>query len=345
MRIGGRLAYETTRKMQLTVIIPLHNCADSITYCLQSIDRMPDMEIIVVDDGSTDSSADIVQRYAADHPEVKLVRKSNGGVSSARNRGLDEAKGDYLMFVDADDYLATGALPTLLGMAKQTGCDVLKYRVAKVEEACVPDKPPACAVTGPVVPTCFSGPGAGLKTNQVSDYHVVDALFRRELIGSDIRFHEELYLHEDDVSMAEVYAAATLVVRTDVPLYQYVFDSSRSHTHKPTAKQAHLMIDSALAAVRYRRAAVQRLRCTEAESLERLKQMRYVYSCHRIMLDSDIPLDEQRRTLACFKPYGCYPLRYRWMDVCLSPSFKLGIKTFLCNHPTICSIVHRLKMK
>ena len=82
----------------LSVIIPMYNCAPVIVRCLDSIDYY-DCEIIVVNDGSKDTGAEIVEKYAATHPNVRLINKSNGGVSSARNLGIQEAVGKYISFI------------------------------------------------------------------------------------------------------------------------------------------------------------------------------------------------------------------------------------------------------
>ena len=86
----------------LSVIIPMYNCGPVIVRCMDSIDY-PNSEIIVVNDGSKDNGAEIVSQYAATHPNVRLINKPNGGVSSARNRGIQEAKYDYIALLDGDD--------------------------------------------------------------------------------------------------------------------------------------------------------------------------------------------------------------------------------------------------
>ena len=102
-------------KTKLSIIIPVYNAEDYLSRCLDSIlnQAMNSYEVILVDDGSTDSSALICDRYSATDPRFRTVHKSNGGVSSARNAGLNLAKGEYIMFVDSDDALASDALEAL----------------------------------------------------------------------------------------------------------------------------------------------------------------------------------------------------------------------------------------
>lgn len=100
--------------MLFSVIIPLYNKADHIVDTLRSVleQTQTDFEVLVVDDGSTDGGADLVKRIA--DKRVKVFQKPNGGVSSARNHGMQQAKGDYFAFLDADDLWLEDHLATIL---------------------------------------------------------------------------------------------------------------------------------------------------------------------------------------------------------------------------------------
>lgn len=91
----------------ISVIVPVYNAAKYLTKCIDSIinQTYQNVEIILVDDGSTDGSGEICDRYARRDARVKVIHKRNGGVSSARNCGLDAATGSFVTFVDSDDYL------------------------------------------------------------------------------------------------------------------------------------------------------------------------------------------------------------------------------------------------
>ena len=99
----------------ISVIIPIYNREKYLDKCIQSVLDQKDVmtEIILVDDGSSDSSLDICNRYAAEHDNIVVLHYDNHGVSYARNRGLDVATGDYVMFLDSDDRFAPGALAEL----------------------------------------------------------------------------------------------------------------------------------------------------------------------------------------------------------------------------------------
>lgn len=99
----------------ISVIVPVYNAAGTVAACLNSVlkQSFADFELIAVDDGSTDSSAEIIASIAETDLRVKLLRKPNGGVSSARNAGLDVAQGSFVCFLDSDDLLSDYALQRL----------------------------------------------------------------------------------------------------------------------------------------------------------------------------------------------------------------------------------------
>lgn len=117
--------------MKLSIIIPAYNAEAYLPQCLDSIlaQERPGCEVIVVDDGSTDGTAALLEHY----PDVKVVHQENRGMSTARNRGLDEARGEYILFVDSDDLLTDGALKTLV--AELSGEDIIAFNAKKLHDA------------------------------------------------------------------------------------------------------------------------------------------------------------------------------------------------------------------
>lgn len=102
--------------LKISVIVPVYNVEKYIKRCVESIlaQTVSDFELILVNDGSTDSTLEICQSYAHDDCRVSVLNKSRGGVSSARNLGLKIAKGDWIAFIDADDWIDNGYLEALL---------------------------------------------------------------------------------------------------------------------------------------------------------------------------------------------------------------------------------------
>ena len=95
------------KNYKVTIIVPVYNVEQYIEKCVESILRQnyKNIEIILVDDGSTDLSGDICDAYGKKDTRVKVIHKSNGGLSSARNTGLKIASGEYISYVDSDDYV------------------------------------------------------------------------------------------------------------------------------------------------------------------------------------------------------------------------------------------------
>lgn len=110
----------------VSVIVPVYNVEKYVSKCIESIlaQTHKNFELILVDDGSPDKSGEICDRYAATDDRIKVVHKENGGLSSARNAGLDIAKGDYLIFVDSDDFINIHTLEITVTNCVENDCDV-----------------------------------------------------------------------------------------------------------------------------------------------------------------------------------------------------------------------------
>ncbi|WP_236718511.1 bifunctional glycosyltransferase family 2 protein/CDP-glycerol:glycerophosphate glycerophosphotransferase [Actinoplanes sp. TFC3] len=109
----------------LSVVVPVYNVEPYLAECLESLagQTRDNLEIIVVDDGSTDDSAAIAEQFVQRDPRFRLIRKQNAGLGAARNTGTAQATGEYLMFVDSDDVLPPYAAELLVGSLEQTGSD------------------------------------------------------------------------------------------------------------------------------------------------------------------------------------------------------------------------------
>lgn len=110
---------------KISVIIPVFRTEKYLDKCLSSVisQTYTELEIILVDDGSDDSSPQICEKYAERDSRIKVIHKKNGGLSSARNKGLDEATGDFVAFVDSDDYIENDMYSYLMG--ERGDCDIV----------------------------------------------------------------------------------------------------------------------------------------------------------------------------------------------------------------------------
>lgn len=119
---AGDMAFQ---KPIISVIVPAYNVEDYIEKCIQSIENQAEknIEIIIVDDGSTDSTGVLADKLAETDGRIRLIHQYNSGVSKARNTGLDAAKGHYITFVDADDFLAQDYLTYMLHLIRKDDSD------------------------------------------------------------------------------------------------------------------------------------------------------------------------------------------------------------------------------
>lgn len=114
----------------ISIIIPVYNTPQKyLETCLRSVWRqtLPDYEALVIDDGSNEETRQLCERLAAQDARVRVIHQPNGGVSSARNRGMDEASGTYLLFLDPDDWLSRDALERSYQKIEQSGADLLIF--------------------------------------------------------------------------------------------------------------------------------------------------------------------------------------------------------------------------
>ena len=322
----------------------MYNCAPVIERCLKSIDY-PDGEILVVNDGSTDNSAEVVSNYALSHPNVRLIDKPNGGVSSARNLGIDEAQGKYIAFVDADDYVMHGGFQYLIALAEEHNADVVKFDLKSVSDDVFPEHYNTVDTSNVTIRKATGH--EVLQHYDMADTVVWDGIYRRNIIVDNaIRFHTDLKLHEDDVFNGMVYCHAGTVLAANVVVYCYVCASSCSWTHQRSPERLRLLIESGYKAALYRSEYVQ-AHYPESMPMERLKQMRYVCQPSKAYA-AKMTLAEYQEVLNQFRLLGLYPLDYKWVDIAWwymnrKQKMKWLLKSFLCNHPRLAYMLLKVR--
>ncbi|MCR5485110.1 MAG: glycosyltransferase [Clostridiales bacterium] len=206
------------------MIIPVYNEERYLEECLDSVvgQTYGDLDIIIVDDGSTDRSGDICDRYAESDERVSVIHKENGGLSSARNAGLDAAKGEYLAFIDSDDYIAKDMIENMLDVLKRHDADIVKCNFVRVREG----KPSSDCSDDTGAETVYSSKEA-VKSFLTEKYSrkkafavsACNALYKTETV-KDIRFPEGL-LYEDGFYSPVAFLAAETLVHVDRTFYYY----------------------------------------------------------------------------------------------------------------------------
>lgn len=205
---------------KVSVIIPVYNVEKYLTRCLQSVcgQTMKDIEIICVNDGSTDNSAHILAEFAAQDSRVKVITQENRGLSEARNRGLDVAEGQYIAFVDSDDFVAPIFVQTLVTAAEETNSDIVNCNFIKVTDETVLKQSKNTDVQ------VFANPLQQLliKSNYLK-FNVWNKLYKRSFIG-EFRFAKGLYF-EDWIFNTCLFAKAQKLAYVKAQLYGYQTDN------------------------------------------------------------------------------------------------------------------------
>lgn len=141
----------------ISVIVPVYNVKEYLPRCLESLRRQTyeNLELLLVDDGSTDGSGELCDRFAEEDARIRVFHKENGGSSSARNLGIEQAEGAYLGFVDSDDYvdremyaLLYAAIEMYHVKAAQIGRDEIDPQGNRLPDICVPPEKPECIPPG-----------------------------------------------------------------------------------------------------------------------------------------------------------------------------------------------------
>lgn len=203
----------------VTIIVPVYNVSEYLPACVESLRKQSyaDVEIILVDDGSTDGSGLLCDEYAAKDTRIRVIHKKNGGLSSARNAGLDAASGQWVLFVDGDDYLAHNAVELLLGVAEMQGdADFVQFLYQETDGSWQPEEQVSGAEVLTDVPDFFQrlyGLG-GVAASACTK------LFRKDLFNS-LRFKEGIR-NEDEELMTRLLPVCRKVVYTNLVLYGYV---------------------------------------------------------------------------------------------------------------------------
>ena len=193
---------------KISVVIPVYNVERYLAECVDSVlaQSFGDYEIFLVDDGATDSSGAMCDAYAARDPRVRVIHRQNGGLSAARNTGLDAAAGTYVYFLDSDDYIAPDALEKLHALAERESADVVFFDAWVFFTDCEPD-PKVYQYHRSRDYGCKPGREMLLDLLDTDEYRtaVPLMLFRRDyMLWHSLRFREGI-LHEDELFTFYVY--------------------------------------------------------------------------------------------------------------------------------------------
>lgn len=218
--------------MKVSIIVPVYNVEEYLEKCLDSLvlQTLDDIEIIAVNDGSKDGSQQILERYQENYPsKLKIYNKINGGLSDARNFGIDRASGDYIGFVDSDDFVTHNMFLDMWQLAEKHKAEIVVCNLQKVNEK------------GEVtreIPQIPNMPEKILLKDNLSIFSdlgcfACNKLFRKELFNNH-RFKKGVHF-EDIQLIPQLILESTVVAQTQSYHYQY-FERSASISKAFTVK-------------------------------------------------------------------------------------------------------------
>jgi glycosyltransferase involved in cell wall biosynthesis len=217
---------------QISVIIPIYNAEKYLKRCLNSIvgQTLQDIEIILVDDGSTDNSRSICESYARDDSRITIISQTNKKQGAARNRGLEIANGRHIGFVDSDDFVDLSYFETLLKVAEKHHADVAMTSVVKV--ARYRQKYKWKIEKEAVYHTDFD---KFVYCNQNKNAAPYNKIYKTELIKRhSLRFPENVFYEDGPFSVMAIHYAQTLVTVPNINYYYTQNTTSTVNTRQTT---------------------------------------------------------------------------------------------------------------
>lgn len=226
----------------ISVIISVYNAAPYIRRCIDSIRNQSysDLEIIAVDDGSTDESGIICEDLAIQDKRIVVIHKKNGGNASARNAGIDAARGDFLTFVDADDYIESDMYEEMIKVMENPQVTIVSCGLIVTH------------VDGKDTIAIASNAGIYSREDALRDFFArrgnlnataCTKLVRKELFEKGVRFNNHV-IHEDTEAMPRFIHAADHVYVMDKPFYHYVKRENSASTSKNFSLRGYHILDT-----------------------------------------------------------------------------------------------------
>ena len=203
--------------MKFSVIVPAYNSEKYIEETLDCLlsQTEQDIEVIVVNDGSTDSTGDIIDRYAEKDSRVVPVHQANAGVSAARNNGIERARGEYMIFIDGDDLLSNDAFEKLYAALTATGADLAIFRVQSFGDGMVQYNPVVDALAQQSEIDCYD-------KCLLRNFLVSNKVYKTELIkNSDIRFPPMRYSEDGAFFMHFIHSVKPKITGVYDALFMY----------------------------------------------------------------------------------------------------------------------------
>lgn len=339
----------------VSVIIPVYNTKKYLAECLDSVcaQTYPQLEIIVVDDGSTDDSGVLLQEYSQKDHRIRVITQKNQGLSAARNRGLEFSSGEYVMFLDSDDWIDEKTCDTAIHIIADTKSDVILWSYMK--EYPTSSKPvyllgdKICVWNESKIKTLYKQM-IGLQNEQLREPQKTDSLitawgklYRRSIIG-DIRFVDTKIIGtEDALFNIQVFSQVKRAVYTPNPFSHYRKSNSDSLTRKYKGqlvyqwqelyRRIRIQLDSENASAEYYHALSNRIALgLIGLGLNLAEDDRLNFTQKRRKLKKILQMPHYRAALASL-PLNYFPIHWKVFFACakLRWSFPLSALLLMMN--------------
>lgn len=205
------------KKNLISIIVPVYNVEKYLKRCIESIinQTYQNLEIILVDDGSTDNSLKLCNYYKTKDKRIKVIHQSNRGLSSARNSGLKESNGDYICFVDSDDWINLNFVKVLFETSQNTNSQIVECKTKKVYDFKEEKDMESFQVYSFTGKNCFYEFIKGTYFKQT----VWNKIYKRNIIEG--MFFEDGKIHEDEFWSYQIFNRANKVTSIDFFGYYY----------------------------------------------------------------------------------------------------------------------------
>lgn len=226
--------------IKISVIVPVYNVEKYLEKCIESIinQTFEKYEIILVDDGSTDSSCEIVDYYGEKYPQIiNVFHKKNGGLGDARNYGINHAKGEYLIFIDSDDYIELDMLECLYNKAKEYNSDIVMCRFKSITESGNIKYISKEKFSEDELMTLSKN-----KDLMLTHPAAWNKMYRRELFlsNNDIRYPSQVW-YEDIRTTLKLFNVANSIIYVDKVLYNYLIREGSITNNKNCERNSEIV--------------------------------------------------------------------------------------------------------
>ncbi|MDN3652658.1 glycosyltransferase [Thalassotalea ponticola] len=316
--------------MKLTIVVPVYNVEDYLARCLVSISEQglnnSEYEVICVNDGSTDNSKDIALEHSNLFVNFRLICIENAGLSNARNIGLQHSRGEYVYFIDSDDFLAIGALNLLLTEAIEKKLDFLGFDMLRTSGNSIP-KVNSLRSMSPIV--------HGLKFIAENNYNngACAYLVRKKVLTENDIYFARGKMCEDGPFTTETLSKCERVSYTPTAIYAY-YQNPNSITTSHNPQHLCRLQDGFLYAIDYFNQKVSELeKLGELATARRLMNRRdsYVFFYLSRLTKFDLKFNEVKAMVNDLDKKGVYPI-YCFPNSDY-PGLKYKVATLLFSHP------------